>query len=159
MDEKKRQQAHEEAIHEQDKKIENLQLAMAMKASELESVRQELVKTKGQKEDPSFNVSTSRDAFGNTFLIVTAQTNDIITARLLLSLGAAPNETNDDGLTAMSFASYFHNESMISLLSQNKAAESRLPFDNFLGEHLVVTCVAFFRSKSTFLQLYACWLT
>lgn len=138
MDEKKRQQAHEESILEQDKKIGILQLAMAMKASELESVRQELVKTKGQKEDPSFNVSTSRDAFGNSFLIVTAQTNDIVTARLLLSLGAAPNETNDDGLTAMSFASYFHNDSMISLLSQNKAAESNLPFDNFLGEHLVV---------------------
>ena len=96
---------HEESTLEQDQKIENLQVAMATKASEMHSVRKELIEVKGQKEDHSFNVSTSRDAFGNTFLIVTAQTNDVITAKLLLGLGAAPNETNDDDLTAMSFAS------------------------------------------------------
>ena len=124
---------YEESILEQDQKIENLQVAMATKASEMDSVRKELVEVKGQKEDPSFNVSTSRDAFGNTFLIVTAQTNDVITAKLLLGLGAAPNETNDDDLTAMSFASYFRNDSMVSLLSKNKATASNLPFDGLVN--------------------------
>ncbi|KAL7550062.1 hypothetical protein ACHAWF_013297 [Thalassiosira exigua] len=122
-------------ILEQRKKIDQLEASLNVNREQLDKSRESLsvAKGHGRREEPGFDISTLRDQFGNTLLIVAAQRNDVETASLCLQLGASPNETNHDGFSAMAFAIYFRLNDMILLLDRFKATVPKLPFDSILN--------------------------
>jgi len=133
-DESKIEAEKDQAIADQNQKIEDLEQAQTSIMSEIDEVRTQISATKGQgqREDPLFDINSSRDAFENTFLIVAAQRNDFKTAEICFQLGASPNEANVDGLSAMLFAEYFSYTEMISLLSRHGASSRKLTFQGLL---------------------------
>lgn len=94
---------------------------IGLKEQEISEVRTQISELKIHEDakDDRFNINNSRDEHGHTFLMVSAQNNDIDMATLCFELKADPNLTNHQGLTAMSFAFFFKFQAMVDLIAAN----------------------------------------
>ena len=102
-------------------KLQELGDPISLKETELESLRLEIGKIKGEdeKEDDEFNLDENRTEEGNSLMHVAAMNNDFETARVCLQLGANPNVINVDGFTPVMYAGYFGFEKIVGLIIRN----------------------------------------
>ena len=97
-----------------DKMIAKYDKQIVDETKELEAVRAELRKVKGSAEDgtaedPNFSMDGNRDDRGHSYLMVTSQNNDYVTAEICLRLGADPSLStrNEEGLSAIHYSTFF----------------------------------------------------
>ena len=97
-----------------DKMIAKYDKQIVDETKELEAVRAELRKVKGPAgdgtaEDPNFSMDGNRDDRGHSYLMVTSQNNDYVTAEICLRLGADPSLStrNEEGLSAIHYSTFF----------------------------------------------------
>ena len=90
-------------------------------SGEVDDVRYDIEQIKGPNlfEDKHFHIDHTKDARGHTFLQVSAQNNDLDTAKLCLELGANPNIINEDRLMAVDYSYFWGFDSITSLITSH----------------------------------------
>jgi hypothetical protein len=79
----------------------------------------EIIKGPGNFEDEQFHIDQTTDARGHTFLMVSAQNNDLETAKLCIELGACPNILNGERLMAIDYSYFFCFDDITSIIMKN----------------------------------------
>ena len=106
--------AAKESIVVQKAQLEDIQAQLGTKKNQLKELRANI----GLGDDLKFHIDRSRDNRGFTFLMVSAQNNDLATAKTCFELGADAFDTSLEGHTAIDFSYFFGFELVTKLIVQ-----------------------------------------
>jgi len=103
------------------KLLNKLEVLLKVKQKSMDKTRDDIenIKGPGTAEDMRFDINSSRNEDGLTFLSLCAQNNDVQTANLCFKLGADANVECPQGLTALSYARYLQNYEVSDVIAQN----------------------------------------
>jgi len=108
-------------IMKEQKVVNSINPQIEKATATVKQLRHDIEQIKGSNsfEDKHFHIDHTKDARGHTFLQVSAQNNDLDTAKLCLELGANPNIMNEDRLMAVDYSFFWKFENITTLITSH----------------------------------------